>query len=170
MSYSLFITFTCFISFDPDHKPVSSEGRSCLPRFIDGDMRFLEVQLFVHSFQDFCAALLTQHQPHPMTPAAYEIEYFCLRPEIVSFLLFIPSMMPILFSAEGTQNFSWETMSIFCTWIWLTCRTSKYFYVHFLNWGSQLSQKTIIRDLLSPMEQIRKQAQRNCSHNHSGPG
>lgn len=59
MSDNSFITFTYFISFDADHKLGSSEGRPCLPCFIDEDMRFLEVQLFVHSFQDFCEALLT---------------------------------------------------------------------------------------------------------------
>lgn len=44
MSYSLFIAFTYFISFNPDHKPVSLEGRSCLPRFINEEMSFMEVQ------------------------------------------------------------------------------------------------------------------------------
>lgn len=106
MSYSLFITFTHFISFNLDHEPVSSEGRFCLPLFTDEDIRLIEVHLFVHSFQDFCAALLIQHQSHPMTSATYEIENFCFRPGIVSFLLVILSMTPVLISAERTQNFS----------------------------------------------------------------
>lgn len=105
MSYSLFITFTYFISFNHDHKSVSLEGRSCLPHFIDEEMSFMEVQWLVHSFQDFSATLLTQYQALSMTLAAYEIDYYSFRPGTVSFFLFIPSAVPILFSVGGTQNF-----------------------------------------------------------------
>lgn len=158
MSYSLFITFTYFISFNHDHKSVSLEGRSCLPHFIDEEMSFMEVQWLVHSFQDFSATLLTQYQALSMTLAAYEIDYYSFRPGTVSFFLFIPSAVPILFSVGGTQNFSWQDLSIFCTWIWLTCfytwSTSKCFYMLFLNWQPQLSQEFIKRGLFGSTEPI----------------
>lgn len=60
----------------------------------------------MHSFQDFSAALLTQYKAFSMALAACEIEYYSFRPGTVSFFLFIPSTVPILFSVEGTQNFS----------------------------------------------------------------